>query len=300
MMRRTVRSGLELLLGGALADRRIRYRHQGDLLVLTFHNVVPDDAPRVGDRSLHVPLSMFTELVDRLLAVCVAVRLGEERTDDGRPKFAVTFDDAYRGAIHLGLGELQRRGVPATVFVPTSLIGDRDFWWDAVADVDGGLSPTLRMHALNHLRGDDRLIREWATSNGRAVRTMAPEWRSATVEELRTIARMPGVDLAPHSASHRALDRLTEAELRTELTAPFDWFEANTLAYRRVLSYPYGRASAMVRDEAARAGYESAWMVSGGWCGNANGGSFAMHRLNVSGGLSAAGMMLRAAGIDRA
>jgi peptidoglycan/xylan/chitin deacetylase (PgdA/CDA1 family) len=281
-----------------VADRQIRFRHRGGLLVLALHNVVPNDAPTIGDRSLHIRLSVLVGVMERLLDLCEVRALGDERGHGKRPGLAVTFDDAYRGAVTIGLPALHRMGVPATVFVPTALVGDREFWWDCLADAVYGLDDKLRHHAIEHLRGDGEQIGEWAGRNGAVLNVMPELWRSAGVEELRAAVRMQGVELAPHSATHRTLDRLDPNEVRAELLEPLKWFEVHGLPYRRVLAYPYGRSSFAVRAAAAAAEYESAWKVSGGWYPMVVKDRFDLPRMNVPGGkATAAGVMLRAAGI---
>jgi peptidoglycan/xylan/chitin deacetylase (PgdA/CDA1 family) len=85
------------------------------------------------------------------------------------------------------------------------------------------------------------------------------------VEELRQALKLPGISLGCHSVSHLALDRIPSDMLRTELLEPFRWFEEHDLAFDRVLAYPYGLMSDLVATEAAKAGYESAWLAEGGW-----------------------------------
>ena len=46
----------------------------------------------------------------------------------GKPAVAVTFDDGYRVLVDHALPVLQRLGFPATVFVPTGHIGDKNRW----------------------------------------------------------------------------------------------------------------------------------------------------------------------------
>jgi peptidoglycan/xylan/chitin deacetylase (PgdA/CDA1 family) len=272
-------------------------RHPGHVLVLAIHNVVPNGAPSIGDRSLHLPISTFRHLIERLLRSCTAVPLSgiEVAAPDHRPRFAVTFDDAYRGAVTLALPELERLGVPATVFVPTGLVGDRDFWWDSLADPVRGLEDATRHHILTGLAGDDAAAREWAREKGRTVRVMPPLWRSVSLEELRQAALRPGVSLAPHGARHLAFDRLSIDELRRELLDPMAWFDAQGLPFDRTLAYPYGYSSPLVHAEAAGAGYSSAWLVAGGWLETVSGRRLELPRLNVPGGASVRNMFLRIA-----
>jgi len=62
---------------------------------------------------------------------------------------AITFDDGYRCLIEHALPVLQRFGFPATVFVPTSAIGDRNRW-----DVDPSLIG-LEVMSIEELREMD-------------------------------------------------------------------------------------------------------------------------------------------------
>ena len=295
MMRRLLKSAAGKVLGGEVANHRIRGRHGRDSLVLAFHNVVPDgEAPR-GDHSLHLPLSDFVELIDRLLEIFSPRSLQHVLLPADSPGLAITFDDAYCGALSLALPELGRRGIPSTVFVPTARIGNHEFWWDVLAGESGGLEPELREYVLREMQGDETQVRAWAGARGLALAKMPDLWRSATLEELRTASSLSGVALAPHSSSHRALDRLAQDELQLELHGPLDWFQANGLPCGRTLAYPYGRWSPPVLAATQRAGYEAGWLVSGGWTTSSSTNRFAMPRLNVPAGASVPNMMLRIA-----
>lgn len=299
MMRQLLWRSAERVLPAHQALRRVRAAHSRDLLVLAFHNVVPDAAPLVGDLSLHFRLTEFCALIDRLLEACTPVKLfGSESVGEG-PRFAVTFDDAYRGSVTLALPELARRAVPSTTFVPTSMLGDRTFWWDSLARPGGELDPRLRNHALGSLQGDDALIREWATGQGATLQDLPAEWHTSTVAELRAAAQSDLVALAPHSATHRAMDRLDEGELGHELTEPLKWFRAQEIPFWPCLAYPYGRCSPAVREAAAAVGYESAWLVSGGWEGRGRPDAFMRPRLNVPAGASTRRLIWRVANAGR-
>lgn len=299
MIRRVLRGAAERVLGGAIAERRLRTRHPNQVLVLAFHNVVPDGSTPRGDRSLHLPLSRFRELIERLLELCRAVPLPAAppppAPSPSPSQFAVTFDDAYRGALTLALPELVRLGVPATVFVPTALIGDHDFWWDAIADPGDGLDGRTRRMLLHDLAGEDHAIRAWAAREGRPLRRMPPLWRTGTLPELRVAAALPGVTLGSHGARHQALDRLDTTVLDQELREPLEWFQAQGLRCDRSVAYPYGASSSLVAERAAAAGYRTGWLVSGGWLDPAA-DLHALPRLNVPAGATTRGLLLRAAG----
>src|SRR5918996_3488079 len=46
----------------------------------------------------------------------------------GRGRVAITFDDAYRSALEHAVPVLRELGLPATFFVPTRWIGERNTW----------------------------------------------------------------------------------------------------------------------------------------------------------------------------
>ena len=294
-VREPLKALLELALVGsgvaAMARRRMRDR----ALVLAFHNVVPRGAAAAGERSLHVPLQRFTEYLDVLTAthdvVPLAAALAPAGT--GRPRVALTFDDAYRGAVTVGAAELARRGLPATFFVTPAFVGGGTFWWDALAGPTGAVDDGFRTRALTELRGEDARVRAAAAL---PPAPLPPHAAVASVEELRAALRAPGISLASHSWSHANLAALEGAALVEELTKPQRWLAERFETVSPYLAYPYGSSSPAVERAAAAAGYEAAFRISGGWLPEA-GARFALPRINVPAGLSAAGLALRGAGL---
>src|SRR2546422_5185458 len=101
-------------------------------LVLTYHNVVPDDCSSFGDRSLHLPRRTFVRQIEQLLRTHAIVPLQVVLTpapSARRPRGALTYDDAYQGAIAIGVEEVARRGGRATLVVAPGFVGGRGFWW---------------------------------------------------------------------------------------------------------------------------------------------------------------------------
>jgi peptidoglycan/xylan/chitin deacetylase (PgdA/CDA1 family) len=280
--------------GPALVARRLA---RGRALILAYHNVVPHDAPAGGDRSLHLPRSRFAEQLDLLARLCRVVPLDVllEPPDpaDPRPRAAVTFDDAYRGTVTVGVEELARRDLPGTIFVAPGLLDGRAVWWDVLAAPGGGgLAPAVRERGLGEFRGEDEAIRRWASGAGIAAAPKGPLPVVASEHELRAAADYPLLTLASHSWSHANLSRLDEAALRAELSGPLPWLRER---YPRVipwLAYPYGLASPVVRKEAAE-WYGAAVLSTGGWLPRQPLDWFALPRLNVPAGLSASGFVLR-------
>lgn len=302
----TVRGAVKALLetglvwsGGAALRRAALARRA---LVLAYHNVVPDDGPCFGDRSLHLPRRMFVRQIEQLLRTHAVVPLGEILTPapGRRPRVAITFDDAYRGAVEIGVAELARRGIPATLFVVPEFVGRGPFWWDAVAAEGGGVDPAVRAYALEELAGKDQDIRRWAEAHGLRLRAVPESALVASEDELGAAIRHPGITLASHTWSHANLARLSPAELQEQLARPLDWLRQR---YRNVipwLSYPYGLATRAVETAAAAAGYAAALALGGEWFAPAAVNPHSVPRLNVPSGLSANGFVLRTSGLHTA
>jgi peptidoglycan/xylan/chitin deacetylase (PgdA/CDA1 family) len=300
----TVRTGLKqavegLLIGAGVAGvSRARVRHR--TLVLAYHNVVPDDAPPVGELSLHLSRNRFAAQLDELARHAEVVSLDRvfAPADGRRPRVAITFDDAYLGAVTWGLDELARRGLPATIFAAPGLLAGHAFWWDALAQPGGGLSGEVRRHALEDLRGEDEVIRRWAEAQGRRPAALPDYARSASEDQLRAALARGAFTVGSHTWSHPSLGRLSRAEVATELGASRDWLMGRFgSAWIPWLSYPYGHFSPVVTEEAAAAGYRGAFAIEGGWIPAGAWAQYAVPRLNVPAGLSARGFALRAAGL---
>jgi peptidoglycan/xylan/chitin deacetylase (PgdA/CDA1 family) len=254
----------------------------------------------MGDSSLHLPRAAFSGQLDALLEMADVVpldaALSAGSAGSGRPRVAITFDDAYRGAVLTGVRELVERDLPATIFVPPALLNDGIFWWDALTP-DGmpGLAPEIRDDALRRMAGKGSEILE---HHGCTDTSRIPAWaRGATESELRDAARQPGITLASHSWSHPNLAALSPDELEGELRRPLAWLRERFTGVLPYISYPYGHYSAAVERAAAEAGYAAAFRIDGGWLRDGGASRYAIPRLNIPAGLSNAGFRLRLSGL---
>ncbi len=276
-------------------------RRRGSTIILAYHNVVPDDARAIGDRSLHLPLAGFRSQLDRLEESHESVELtegGVSSAGSSRPRAALTFDDAYRGARTLALPELARRGLPATVFVAPGLLGSSGCWWDLLAATDGsGLLPSVRNHVLGELGGDNATALEWARSDALPIAALPSHAGIATEEELRTAAALPGIRLGAHTWSHCNLAGMGAAAYDTEFVKPLGWLRERFERIVPWVAYPYGLSAPLSAEQALRAGYGRALRIDGGWISSATTSPFVLPRMNVPAGLSLDGFVLRASGL---
>ena len=278
-----------------------RGRRRG-LLILAYHNIIPDGVTIDGESSLHLPVARFAGQLDLLRKTHDVVPLdsvlGDRPATGRRPRAVITFDDAYRGAVTRGIEEVVKRGMPATIFVAPAFVGGRRFWWDVMTPAGAsGLSESFRRQALEECRGADDVVRRWGERLGYRPTQLPDEWACASEDELRAAAAQPGITVASHSWSHPNLCRLGRAELEEELARPAAWLSERFESVLPILSYPYGLSSPAVERVAAAAGYRAGVVIDGGWVSHRPRNPFALPRLNVPAGLSQTGFLLRTAGL---
>lgn len=297
-LKRLAESGL-LRSGAATLSLHAR---RGQSLILAYHDIVPDGAVPVGDVSLHLSQAHFAAQLDALArthdVMPLHAILGNSQTGGSRPRVAITFDDAYHGAVTVGVAELERRAMSATIFVPPGLLGGREFWWDALSPASTGtLDPAVRRRSLGELAGKGDLILEDARRTDRPLRVLPLSARSATEEELCRAAAVKGVTLGSHTWSHPNLSALGAAELDDELRRPLTWLRERFEGVTPYLTYPYGLYSLTVQNAARSAGYAAALCIDGGWVRSSTQDPFAIPRLDVPSGISQDGFCLRVAGL---
>lgn len=209
------------------------------LRVLAYHAVSPYpnplsvDVTRLADQLRHV--------LRKGLRPVLFGRMAAGRAPDD--SFAVTFDDGYLSVYERAREVLGGLGVPATVFLPTGLVGrDGPVSWP-------GLTP-------DPMPGDE-------------LRPMS--WQQ--VEELVA----DGWEVGSHTVSHPRLPELDDQALRRELVASRREVEARTGRWCTTLAYPFGQTDRRVVAAARDAGYVGA--VTMGRVGV--GGPLAVPRIGV-------------------
>lgn len=298
-MRRSLKQLAELGLVWSGAPRVALAGHRSRTLILAYHAIVPHGQSPAGDASLHLPQAQFALQLDALArshdVVPLAEALAPGPPRPTRPRAAITFDDAYQGAVDAGVAELARRGMPATI-VPPGLLGGQPFWWDVLAPDGGGeLDAAVRTRALREWRGDGAVILA-ALGAGPEARQLPAYARSASESELDRVARLPGITLGSHTWSHRNLAALDPATLDAELRRPLAWLRERYHGVLPVLTYPYGLQSDAVQRATAAAGYEAALCINGGWVAEPR-TPFAVPRMDVPAAVSRDGFWLRVCGV---
>jgi peptidoglycan/xylan/chitin deacetylase (PgdA/CDA1 family) len=294
----TLKGVAERVLVGSGVARFARRGLRQRTLVLAYHNVLPDQHPQSGDRSLHLPRREFARQLDALAQthqVVPLAALSDAPRPSERPRVILTFDDAYAGALSCGVEELVKRGMPATIFVSPDLLGGLA-WWDILAERSGGVVPDdVRREALHALGGQAQTILNKAQSGSPNGSSRLA--RIGTELQLSEAASQPGVTIGSHTWSHPNLSSLRDAALDAELSRPLQWLRSRVPNVVPWLSYPYGLFTDAVQIAAERTGYRGAFRIDGGWIPQSPFSRYAIPRLNIPAGLSIDGFRLRLAGL---
>lgn len=275
---RSVAKGLREMVCSRLPSRI----PSGSSLVLAYHNIVMPSDVGHGDRSLHLSVEHFSEQLRTLASEVDLVSLPELLSSHGRQgrRVAVTFDDAYRGCLRLGIPACAAAGVRSTIFVAPSLLGGFVPWdlWS----VQGMWSEADRSRFLNVEKG--------------VVTTFSPcddlpsDYSIGTLAELEEVVGLYPVDIGNHTMRHVNLARTEQADALREIIAADSALQRLPSSVIPCLAYPYGNPPSKETQSAIPADVVShAFLVSGGWIRRADSISgLAIPRLNVPNGISEA------------
>lgn len=297
-MRARFRSLAERVLTGTGTAHIARHLYRRRTAILCYHNVVPDDAGLHGERLLHTPLSRFRRDLDLVSRthdiVSLDDALRESERPRGRPQCCITFDDAYVGTMELGLAELARRKLPATVFIAPGLLDRRGCWWDLLANDNGVLEQSVRQRALLDHGGDtERVLAHF----GPALRALPRWWSIASLADLRGAADTL-FTFGAHTWAHVRMVDLPSQRLAEELRRPLQWLDENIGAQsRKWLAYPYGLFSEEVARAAETEGYEVGLTLTGRLMHPTDDARLQLPRIPIVAGLSERGQELRIAGV---
>jgi peptidoglycan/xylan/chitin deacetylase (PgdA/CDA1 family) len=268
-------------------------------LVLGYHRVVEDYAREAAVEmpSMLTSVAMFERHLDCLADEFHFVSLDEvgDHLRNGipfeRPVAAITFDDGYRDVYEHALPVLERRGIPAAMFVVTDLVGGpcwqiHDKLYHLVAKAfDSWDDPRRQMLALLSdlgLPAHEFARRSAIGSPVLAVSSLLPGLPRADISRLMAglessvgngfhnvptavsweqVAdmRRRGFLIGSHTRSHVSLPMETPDTITTELEGSKQDLEQRMGEPVTHFAYPGGQFNDAVVDAVARAGYQYAY-----------------------------------------
>lgn len=261
--------------------RKVRRATQPHGFILMYHSIA---SPEVDPWNISVSPENFAGHMQALSEIADVVPLAElpGRLRKGRKNRAigsVTFDDAYLDNLTAAKPVLDSLDIPATVFVPTSWVGDpRPMWWERLAHAllaPQQLPTTLQFHEQGFdfswhepevnapgkrgRRARDRLHRAfWSTMRKlpdddarhavlnvlveRLGTNEAPvaDARAMSPAELRRLISCGRIEVGSHSLTHPTLPSLDRAQKEREISHSAEQCRELLGERPQAFAYPYG------------------------------------------------------------
>lgn len=276
------RSGMDEVLGRA-------YRGKG--VVMMFHEIHTDVDAELRTGCDPAQLERIVRALRARGRDIVTVSEGLRRlADPASAPFAIlTFDDGYRDNLTTALPVLERLDAPMTLFVPTGMI-TRDVyaWWLGlrrwILDSDTiDVVPMGRRFDCADLASKlaaKRQITSWIGEDQSRADSLSPLFASGDIKiaelvdryamteaELADMARHRLVTIGAHTAAHRFLTSLRQADVLDEFRSNKAFLENLLGAPIDYLAYPYGTPGACGQREAdlaAKAGFRASFTTRHG------------------------------------
>jgi peptidoglycan/xylan/chitin deacetylase (PgdA/CDA1 family) len=256
-------------------QRRVRARGAARGLVLLYHRIESD----ADVHTLNVSPDHFTEQLMWLKSHCTVMpleeMLGAAPEDLPDRAVALTFDDGYTDNLVMAAPAMERLGMPATFFLTTRWLDEPgEYWWDTLERVlldTPSLPPSLDIHVAGQSvrlpvgSAEERraahdslhplLVRASLLERDQSIGALL-DWSGARTlrrrplqaDQVRSLARTPGMDVGAHTINHLALTCQPDEVVREET-------ENSRAALERVIgrpvtgfAYPYGAVDRRVAE----------------------------------------------------
>lgn len=203
----------------------------------------------------------------------------------------ITFDDGYRDNFTEAFPVLKRLGIPAIMFIPTSIIESRKVgWWDVISYLlkqtskrqityDGQTHDVVtdRLETATHFHR--KMKKEMMDPDQRIIEKLAEvcevdlpgdavqDDNLMTWAQIRALADA-GISIGSHTHNHRILGLLDRAEQTEELQTSKAIIEERVGQPVRSLAYPVGgkvHFNAVTKSVAGVCGYDAAYSFYSGF-----------------------------------
>lgn len=271
--------GLGVVLWYLGLSRLVRRWRRRSPRVLLYHAIASSESDFLAGLDSNTPPDHFERHLDYLARYHAIVPLAVLESGDW-PDYAaaITFDDGYRTVFSEAFPRLRQRGMPAALYLVTSVVDNAALVWvnelswlcrrslaaRSAAAMSLGLPsdalPPAIVHAARESYSPPRTaqvletVRE-AAGRPDVLRAARDERLYVTWDEARALAA-GSVAIGNHTATHPPLGRLTAQEQEAELT------QGHAAVTREVgsctsVAYPFGSHNDMSEGVAARTGHRS-------------------------------------------
>jgi peptidoglycan/xylan/chitin deacetylase (PgdA/CDA1 family) len=192
---------------------RLIHRQTAPSCVVLYYHSVPDEQRRA-----------FADQMNVLARLTVPISVeGIPQLLSGGRYSGVTFDDGFEDVVNNAIPELEKRSIPATVFVTTGYLGGAAHWWPESA-------PQRRQKIAN-----------------------AEEWKQL---------RSDLISIGSHTITHPHLPCMAENDARRELHESRAMLQAMLNRDIRTFSFPYGEYNEELIRWCGDAGYERVFTIT--------------------------------------
>ncbi|MDD9935072.1 MAG: polysaccharide deacetylase family protein [Myxococcales bacterium] len=308
--RKLVRSLLRDLAASGLASAGLTdlgRRMRGRLMIVTFHRVLtaeqraryPLPGLAVTPEELDWHVSVLKRHFDVLPPSEAVERL--QRSTDGRPLCAITFDDGQLDNYVLGKPVLEAQGVRAAFYLPVIALEESAPLWhdrlgfatlqafarggsvlegarDRLGVVDARADMLDMMDAAKAMAPKARM--EAVESIEALTGTTIPDWAGMmSWEQVRELSAA-GHEIGSHTMTHPILPRCKTEQIEHEIAESRHVIEARLDAPVHSFCYPNGDSDARAIEAVKRAGYRNA--VTTAWGSNGrDSDAFLLHRCDM-------------------
>ncbi len=253
-------------------------------VVFALHRVLPEHtAGRSYDRNLSILVASFEAFLDFISKNYEVVALDQfvSRLRDGSAKglASLTFDDGWIDNYQYAYPVLSKRRIPATIFLPTALIGTKQRLpeerivdlWDCATDRGsvGELSEELlriagfEAQTLLQLRNAFKQIPletklEFLDREEQRFGIARDARSFITWDEVREMQR-GGIDFGSHTSRHASLPQESDEVVERELEASRQDLLRETGSLPTYFAYPNGRCDQRVAQICERVGFKAAF-----------------------------------------
>lgn len=316
-------------------------RLRGKVTILMYHRVVTD--VELSSQFIQPGMYVTSETFDRqirflrehfdILPMNDLLSMWREKTwDENRRYCVITFDDGWLDNYVHAFPVLRRYDVPATIFLPTGIIGTTMWFWPEqlgwLSQRFALLSSKRRAEILASLRAGG----SWLNGIARAMETRQSDdliecCKAASHERIGELvsrlagemeARLPDqrlvmnwgevgemsaakISFGSHSVAHKILTTVSEAELHEEVYGSLEALQKRNLNGAPVFCYPNGTYSPTVIRCVESAGYCAATTTESGWEDRDTSQLFRLKRIEVHNDLTCSDALfaLHLAGYNR-
>lgn len=277
------------LAGDAIAPRG---KGDGRLCVINYHRILETGQPFLESEpdlaTFRWHMALLAECFNVLPLHDAILALAEQRMPPRA--VAITFDDGYRSIHDLALPVLKEFNLPATVFVTSGYIGEKNMWNDRIIEAVQSL-PTgeldLSQFGLGSYSLQDMAARKLTAGQlTEASKYLPPRARLDLIEMLERLVgdglahglmltremvanlAREGIEIGGHTITHPILTRLDDAASRHEIAGGKEQLEAITGKPVRLFAYPNGKVGMDFNERHAQmakdAGFTAAFTTAPG------------------------------------